>query len=456
MLKVINPATEEVLDELTEDTPRSIAEKVAKARLGQRAWARAPLERRLESVRRFGLFLAEQRGRLEKVLTSEVGKPITQSGNEIKGMEPRIDFFLKNTRAVISEETVFENDEERLQEIISHEPLGVLANLSAWNYPYYVGSNVFLPALLAGNAVLYKPSEYATLTGQAIAKLLKKADVPSDVFLPVIGGGDVGAELVRQSVDGVFFTGSYATGKRVAEMVAGRMIKVQMELGGKDPVYVCDDVDVEKTAAAVADGAFYNTGQSCCAVERIYVHRRIHARFVEAFVQTMRNFILGDPRDPTTYLGPLTRPNQLKVLRRQVLDAESKGATTFRGGQRLPDRGYFFEPRVLTDVDHSMELMREESFGPLIGIQSVVGDAEAAALMNDTPYGLTAGVYTPDRKRAVKILSDVNSGTAYWNCCDRVSPRLPWSGRGHSGIGTTLSTYGIQTFLQPKAWHLRK
>jgi acyl-CoA reductase-like NAD-dependent aldehyde dehydrogenase len=455
-MKIINPATEEVLDEVAEDTPRSIAEKVAKARLAQRAWARAPLERRLESVRHFGQLLAEQRERLAKTLTAEVGKPVTQSLNELKGMEPRVDFFLKNTRAVLTEETVFENDEERLQEIISHEPLGVIANVSAWNYPYYVGSNVFLPALLAGNAVLYKPSEYATLTGLAIAKLMRKAELPADLFLPVVGGGAVGAELVNQAVDGVFFTGSYATGKRVAEAAAGRMIKVQMELGGKDPVYVCDDVDVETAAAAIADGAFYNTGQSCCAVERIYVHRRIYARFVEAFVQTVRNFILGDPVDPTTYLGPVTRPHQLKVLRRQVVDAEAKGATTFRGGQRLPDRGYFYEPRVLTDVDHTMEVMREETFGPVIGIQRVIGDAEALALMNDTPYGLTAGVYSPDRKRAVKILAEMNSGTAYWNCCDRVSPRLPWSGRGHSGIGTTLSTYGIQTFLQPKAWHLRK
>jgi len=455
-MKIINPATEDVLDEVPEDTPRSIAAKLAKARQAQREWARTPLERRLEAIRRFGDLLAEQRPRLEKTLTAEVGKPIAQSTNEIKGMEPRIDFFLKNTRAVLLEETVFENDDERLQEIISHEPLGVIANVSAWNYPYYVGSNVFLPALLAGNAVLYKPSEHATLTGQAIAKLLRKADVPADVFIPVIGGGEVGAELVRQPVDGVFFTGSYATGKRVSELVAGRMIKIQMELGGKDPVYVCDDVDVETAAVAVADGAFYNTGQSCCAVERIYVHRRIYARFVEAFVQTVKNFILGDPVDPTTYLGPVTRANQLKVLRRQVVDAEAKGATLFRGGQRLPERGYFFEPRVLTDVNHSMEIMREETFGPAIGIQRVTGDAEAVALMNDTEYGLTAGVYSPDRKRAVKILSEINSGTAYWNCCDRVSPRLPWSGRGHSGVGVTLSTYGIQTFLQPKAWHLRK
>jgi len=455
MLKIINPATEEVVEELPSDTPRSVAAKVTRARNAQREWARTPLDRRLDSIRKFGRLLADQHARLEKTLTSEVGKPIAQSVNELKGMEPRVDFFLKNTRAVLAEEQVLEDDAQRLEEKITHEPLGVIANLSAWNYPYYVGSNVFLPALLAGNAVLYKPSEFATLTGLAITKLLHKAEIPEDVFIPVIGAGDTGAELAHQPVDGLFFTGSYATGRKVAEAAAGRMIRIQMELGGKDPVYVCDDVDVEVAAAAVADGAFYNTGQSCCAVERIYVHRRIYARFVESFVQTVRNFILGDPLDPTTYLGPVTRPTQLKVLRRQVLDAESKGATTFRGGQRLPDRGFYFEPKVLTDCDHTMEVMREESFGPVIGIQSVGGDAEAVALMNDTEYGLTAGVYTPKRKRAEKILAEINAGTAYWNCCDRVSPRLPWSGRGHSGVGTTLSTYGIQTFLQPKAWHLR-
>ena len=455
MLKIINPATEEVVDELPSDTPRSVAAKVTRARNAQREWARTPLDRRLESIRKFGRLLADQHAHLEKTLTSEVGKPITQSANEIKGMEPRVDFFLKNTRAVLAEEQVLEDDAQRLEEKITHEPLGVIANLSAWNYPYYVGSNVFLPALLAGNAVLYKPSEFATLTGLAIAKLLHRADIPEDVFIPVVGAGDTGAELAQQPVDGLFFTGSYATGRKVAEAAAGRMIRIQMELGGKDPVYVCEDVDVDAAAGAVADGAFYNTGQSCCAVERIYVHRRIYARFVESFVQTVRNFILGDPLDPTTYLGPITRPTQLKVLRRQVLDAEAKGATCFRGGQRLPDRGFYFEPKVLTDTDHTMEIMREESFGPIIGIQSVGGDAEAVALMNDTEYGLTAGVYTPKRKRAEKILAEMNAGTAYWNCCDRVSPRLPWSGRGHSGVGTTLSTYGIQTFLQPKAWHLR-
>ena len=233
------------------------------------------------------------------------------------------------------------------------------------------------------------------------------------------------------------------------------MIKVQLELGGKDPVYVCDDVDVKAAAAGTADGAFYNTGQSCCSVERIYVHERIHDAFVDAFVAEVAGYRTGDPLDEKTYIGPITRRPQLDVLQKQVIDARRRGAKLLTGGKVIQRKGNWFEPTVLTDVDHRMSLMRDESFGPVIGIQKVNDDSEAVLMMNDTEYGLTAGVYTADEKRARKILAKVRSGSVYWNCCDRVSPRLPWSGVGHSGIGLTLSTYGIQTFTRAKAWHLR-
>ena len=200
----------------------------------------------------------------------------------------------------------------------------------------------------------------------------------------------------------------------------------------------------------------YNTGQSCCSVERIYVHEEIHDAFVAAFMDTVRGFKLGDPAAEDTYIGAITRAQQLDVLERQAADARTKGATMLCGGKRLPGPGNWFPPTVFTNVSHNMELMREESFGPIIGIQKVSGDREAVHLMNDTQYGLTAGVYTPNQARAQAILSQVNAGSVYWNCCDRVSPRLPWSGHGHSGVGVTLSTYGIQTFTRPKAWHLRK
>jgi acyl-CoA reductase-like NAD-dependent aldehyde dehydrogenase len=371
----------------------------------------------------------------------------------VNGTLGRIDFFLQATEATLKPRTVF--NDQGMEEVIGHEPLGVIANISAWNYPFFVGSNVFIPALLAGNAVLYKPSEFATLTGMGIAERLHEAGIPSDIFAPVIGTGTAGAELLKFPVNGVFFTGSYATGQKIAEAAARKMIKVQLELGGKDPVYVCDDVDVIAVAAGTADGAFYNTGQSCCSVERIYVHAKVYEQFLEAFVKEVRGFQIGDPLDDKTYIGPLTRGQHLGVLEKQVSDAQAKGAKLLVGGKRLLGEGFYFEPTVFTNVNHTMELMREESFGPLIGIQKVGSDDEALQLMNDTEYGLTAGVYSRNRARAEKILSLVNSGSVYWNCCDRVSPRLPWSGRGHSGIGSTLSTYGIEAFVQPKAWHLR-
>jgi acyl-CoA reductase-like NAD-dependent aldehyde dehydrogenase len=342
-----------------------------------------------------------------------------------------------------------------MEEVIAHEPLGVVANISAWNYPYFVGANVFVPALAAGNTVLYKPSEFATLTGLAIARLLHEAGIPDDAFIPVVGTGEVGAALVKQPVDGVFFTGSYATGKRIAAAVRGRMIRLQLELGGKDPVYVCGDVDPAAVAAGIADGAFYNTGQSCCSVERIYVQEGIFDAFVDAFVKEVKGYRMGDPQDDATYIGPLTRAPQVKVLEQQVADAKRKGAKVLAGGRRVKGPGNWFEPTVLVNVDHGMAVMREESFGPVIGIMAVKDDAEAVRLMNDTDYGLTAGVYTKDRGRAQRLLAQVHAGSAYWNCCDRVSPRLPWSGVGHSGIGVTLSTYGIEAFTRTKAWHLR-
>jgi len=226
-------------------------------------------------------------------------------------------------------------------------------------------------------------------------------------------------------------------------------------LGGKDPIYVCDDVDVKAAAAAVADGAFYNTGQSCCSVERVYVHDRIYDAFVTAFVAEVKGFKLGDPMNEATYIGAITRKPQLAVLQKHVADAKKKGARLLLGGNIVKGTGNWFAPTVLSDVDHSMLVMRDESFGPIIGLQSVADDDAAIDLMNDTDYGLTAGVYSADEKRAKSILKRVNAGTVYWNCCDRVSPRLPWSGVKHSGIGLTLSTYGIQTFTRPKAWHLR-
>ena len=453
-MKITNPATGSVIAEVAADNAAAVRRKYEAARAGQRRWAGVPIRRRLDAIAGFRERVVAAQEKLARTLTQEVGKPIRQSRNELNGLLGRIDFFLQESTRALREEKVYA-EANKLDERITHEPLGVVANISAWNYPYFVGSNVFVPALVAGNAVLYKPSEFATLTGLAIADMLHDAGVPRDVFVPVVGDGASGAALTRQPVDGIFFTGSYATGKRIAASAGQRMIKVQLELGGKDPVYVREDVDVKGAAAAVADGAFYNTGQSCCSVERVYVHESIHDAFVAAFVAEVTSYRMGNPMEESTYIGAITRKPQLGVLKDQVKDAKKKGAKLLLGGNVVRGKGNWFEPTVFVDVDHSMALMKDESFGPIIGIQGVADDEAAIDLMNDTEYGLTAGVYTTDAKRARRIMDRLNAGSVYWNCCDRVSPRLPWSGVGHSGIGLTLSTYGIQTFTRPKAWHLR-
>lgn len=453
-MRIIDPATDQILEELSEDTAQTVREKAARSRAAQPAWAARPLAERAAIIGRFRDLVLERKDALAATLTAEVGKPISQAHNEIAGMIPRIDFFLDRVAAEVAPEVVQPTPE--MEERISHEPLGVVANISAWNYPYFVGSNVFVPALLTGNAVLYKPSEFSTLTGLAISKLLHEAGVPDSAFTPLLGGPQVGAALLDAPVNGVFFTGSYATGRRIAESVAPRLIKLQLELGGKDPVYVSEDVDVAKVAAGVADGAFYNTGQSCCAVERIYVHEQIWDEFLAQFVNEVRSFVVGDPRDKGTYIGALARRQPaLELLQAHADDALSRGAQLLTGGKRVDRPGWFFEPTVFSGATHEMRLMREESFGPIIGLMKVSSDEQALELMQDTDYGLTAAFYGRDRGRAERLLSQVEAGSAYWNCCDRVSPRLPWSGRKHSGIGSTLSTYGIETFLQPKAWHFR-
>ncbi|MGC4094986.1 MAG: aldehyde dehydrogenase family protein [Polyangiaceae bacterium] len=457
-MKIQNPATLAVLDDVPSDDAARIAQKYARARAAQPAWAKTPLAQRLAALTAFKDAVAREHEQLALTLTREVGKPLAQSRNELNALAGRIEFFLTNTARVLEPEVVLEERDgtlTKLEEDIGFEPLGVVANVSAWNYPWFVGSNVFVPALLTGNTVLYKPSEHATLTGLAIERLLHESGVPKDAFISVVGGGEVGAALIDQPVNGVFFTGSYRTGKKIAERVASRFVRLGLELGGKDPTYVCEDVDARKAAESLADGAMYNTGQSCCSVERIYVHRALADEFVKQFVDVVKSFVSGDPEDAGTYIGPLAREEQLSELELQVRDAVEKGAKLLIGGKRAGRTGHYFEPTVLSGARNDMRLMREESFGPIIGIGIVDSDAEAVERMNDTDYGLTAGVYCKDRERARAILSQVDAGSVYWNCCDRVSPRLPWTGRKHSGLGSTLSTHGIRSFLQPKAWHLR-
>lgn len=453
-MNIINPATEEIITTVHEHTHTELEQKYNALLDGQKKWHLVSLKERIEILQRFAELLKENIEHNAQVLTSEVGKPLQQSRNEINGARNRIKWLTENAEKYLSDD--FVTIDKDLTEKIVYEPLGVICNISAWNYPYLVGVNVFVPALLAGNTVMYKPSEYATLTGLEIEKLLKKAGLPDDAFQVAVGAREVGEQLLHMPFNGYYFTGSYKTGQYIYEKVANKMVPCQLELGGKDPLYVADDViDIKNIAAGTADGAFYNNGQSCCAVERIYVHEKVYDAYVEEFVKEVKGYKLGNPSEDGVYIGPLTRKPQLQFVEEQVKEAVAKGAKLATGGTRPSAKGYYFEPTVLLDVNHNMSVMQEESFGPVIGIMKVKDDAEAMKLMQDTQYGLTAAVYSASKERAEKILQQINAGTGYWNCCDRVSAALPWSGRKNSGFGATLSHIGLRAFTHPKAYHLR-
>ncbi len=453
-MKVINPASERVLKNIKTDQGADIDLKFESAKAAQLDWKQTPLHLRIEIVGKFAVLLKKHQERLAQLLTSEVGKPIAQARGEITGALGRIQYFIEQSTQYLQDEVVFEEGD--WQEVIRYEPLGVVANISAWNYPYLVGVNVFIPALIGGNAVLYKPSEYTHLTGLEIQKLWIQSGLRPGIFQVVTGGAESGQHLIELPLNGYFFTGSHKTGYQIYQQVAPKMVPCQMELGGKDPIYVtANNSRLKQVAAAAVEGAYYNNGQSCCAVERIYVHQDVYHDFINFFVQEVKQLKLGDPTNDKVFIGPLARAQQIDFLKEQVQDAIDKGAKVLSGGKAETRQGYYFQPTVIINTNHKMRLMTEETFGPVVGIQMVHNDEEALNLMKDTDYGLTASVFSEDQQQAEQLLAQLPTGSVYWNCSDRVSPRLPWSGRGHSGFGATLSHLGIRAFVQPKGYHLR-
>ncbi len=442
MLQVINPADESVIRTLETDSKSAILEKVLNAKKAQSAWAARPYPERAKCLAQFAKALKENLEKLAKDLTAEMGKTIEQARAEILSTIPRVEYFVQNVPQATKGENfgIFEGNTE---EQITFEPLGVIANISAWNYPYFVSINVIAPALLTGNAVVYKPSELSMLSGLNMTRMLHEAGVPTDVFSVVVGDGEAGRNLVDAPINGIFFTGSKATGQKIAAQTAGRMIRLQLELGGKDAVYVCEDANLDSAAESIAEGFLYNSGQGCCSVERIYVHQEISRKFIDALKKYAPQFAVA----------PLAQKAHAAFLADQVSEALEKGAKLELGGEKI--HGRIFEPTILSNCKNDLRFMQEESFGPVVGLASVESDDEAIKLINDSEYGLTAAVYSKNIARAKSILSRVNVGTAYINCCDRVSPRLPWSGRNNSGTGATASWIGIQSFVQPKAWHVR-
>jgi acyl-CoA reductase-like NAD-dependent aldehyde dehydrogenase len=397
-------------------------------------------------------------GQLATELTWQMGRPLAQTPQEIRrGFDERARYMIDVADAALADAAL--EPKEGFHRFIRREPLGPVLVLAPWNYPYLTSVNAVVPALMAGNSVILKVSQQTPLVANRYREAFAEAGLPEGVFQPLQARhGDVAATIGDGRIRFVSFTGSVEGGCAVQRAAAGQFIATNLELGGKDPAYVRGDAPLEATIANLVDGAFFNSGQSCCAVERIYVHQDIYARFVDGFVALTCEYRLGNPLAPDTTLGPMVRTSAADHVRAQIADALARGARGLIDPAEFPASRAgtpYLAPQVLVDVDHRMAVMTEETFGPVVGVMPVSNDDEAVALMNDSRYGLTASIWTSDVEAAVRIGDRVETGTWFLNRCDYLDPALAWTGVRDSGRGCSLSRLGYEPLTRPKSFHLR-
>jgi acyl-CoA reductase-like NAD-dependent aldehyde dehydrogenase len=424
----------------------------------QRQWKQVPLEARAAVCRTMVATMIGRVDQLAAELTRQMGRPVTQTPNEIlRGFQERATFMIDIASEALADLNAGRRDGFR--RFIHREPLGVVLVLAPWNYPYLTSVNAVVPAIMAGNAVILKMAAQTPLVAERYAEAFEAAGLPAGVFQFVHAGHDDVARMIGDPrVAFVSFTGSVEGGHAVHRAASGRFIGANLELGGKDPAYVRPDAALDATVDNLVDGAYFNAGQSCCAVERIYVHRDVYAEFIERFVALTRQYRLGNPLEQETTLGPMVRASAAAVVREQVQDALRRGARSLIDPREFPADAAgtpYVGPQVLVEVDHRMRIMVEETFGPAVGIMSVRDDDEAIALMNDSRYGLTASVWTADIDAALHIGNRVETGTWFMNRCDYLDPALAWTGVKDSGRGCSLSRLGYEALTRPKSFHLR-
>jgi acyl-CoA reductase-like NAD-dependent aldehyde dehydrogenase len=456
-LRVINPFTEQV--ELTLPL-LSAAEASAAARRAREAfeeWRWTDIATRKALCEKFMAAFEAKGDEIARDITRQMGKPLGQARGEVQGMLARARHIIDIAEGVLADEYVAEKP--GFKRYIRHEPLGVVLDIAAWNYPLLIAVNVIVPAVLAGNAVIVKHSSRTPLCGRAFTEAFAAAGAPKDLVQDVVADHAVTDAMIQDpGVNFVSFTGSVRGGHEVVQSAAGRFIGTGLELGGKDPAYVCADAPFDFAVENTVDGALYNAGQSCCAIERIYVERSIYDRFVEAFAEKAKAYArLGDPMDAATSQGPMATPSAAKFIQGQVADAVARGGKLVVGpdAYATPAQGWFCAPSVVAGAPQDCSLMQEESFGPVVGILPVANDEEAIRLMNDSPYGLTASIWTMDVARAERVGRRVETGTFFMNRCDYLDPALPWTGVKDTGRGATLSHYGLLQLTQLKSMHLR-
>jgi acyl-CoA reductase-like NAD-dependent aldehyde dehydrogenase len=457
LLRTISPVDGRIYVERESASLQQIDHTLTRARAAQAAWRATCLAERQTILRPFCDAFASMREEIAEELTWQMGRPLQYAPNEVNGTLERARYMIDIAPEALAAIDI--GPEPNLRRFIRREPLGVVFTVAAWNYPYLIAVNSVIPALMAGNAVVLKHSAQTLLCAERFAQAFERAGLPPYLFQVLHLSHEDTARVIRDPrVDFVAFTGSIAGGRAVQRAAAVRFIGTGMELGGCDPVYVRHDADLDHAIANIVDGAYFNSGQSCCGLQRIYVHERVYASFVEGFVELTRKYRLANPLDTQTTLGPVVRTSAAQTIRAQVQRCIEAGANAAIDERCFPSsraESPYLAPQALIDVDQSMPVMREEIFGPVAGLMCVRSDDEAIDLMNDSTFGLTAAVWTQDIEAAIAIGDRVETGTWFMNRCDYLDPALAWVGIKDSGRGCTLSKVGYEHLTRPKSYHLR-
>lgn len=457
-LQCISPIDGSVYAERPLASPNEVEAALSRAKAAQQTWRRIPLAERAQYCHRMLDYFLANVSDIATELTWQMGRPIRYSPMEIqRGFAERTRHMIAIAAEALADVAV--EPKENFTRFIRHDPLGIVFTVAPWNYPYLTSVNSIIPALLAGNAVILKHSEQTLLCAERYSQAFAAAGLPDGIFQHLhTNHAGVANIIADPRIEFVAFTGSVAGGYAIQQAASRRFIATGLELGGKDPAYVRADADLAFAIENVVDGAFFNSGQSCCGIERVYVHEQVYDAFVEGAVALTRQYTLGNPLDSAVTLGPMVRTRAADLVREHIQEAVAKGAKALIDPAEFPANQPgtpYLAPQILVDVDHTMKVMVEESFGPVVGIMRVKDDAEAISLMNDSPYGLTASIWTQDEETAVSIGDHIETGTWYMNRCDYLDPALAWTGVKDSGRGCTLSVLGFDCFTRPKSFHLR-
>jgi len=453
-LKCISPIDGSVYAERPILTTKQATQAVERSRRAQSAWAKRPLHERIKLVMAGVARVGQMNDEIVPELAWQMGRPI-RYGGEFGGFEERATYMASIAEQALA--TIEPGDDAEFRRLIKRLPHGVVLVVAPWNYPYMTAINTVAPALIAGNSVVLKHATQTLLVGERMAKAFQEAGVPEGVFQNVYLDHSTTSELIAaRSFGFVNFTGSVEGGKAMEQAAAGTFTGLGLELGGKDPGYVMEDANLDAAVDTLIDGAMFNSGQCCCGIERIYVAESLYDDFVEKSVAIVEGYKLGNPLEQQTTLGPMAHVRFAREVREQTREAIAGGATAHVSTFAEDDGGAYLTPQILTGVNHDMRVMRDESFGPVVGIMKVSSDAQAVSLMNDSNFGLTASLWTSDIERAERIGDAVETGTVFMNRCDYLDPSLCWTGCKDTGRGGGLSIIGYHNLTRPKSYHLKK